>query len=128
MVNHDNFSKNKNGKNRRGKAGDKTVQVFKTPVGFITPNAAYEEFWVSPDDGVIYKYGAFDENGQEIIVNEIKEVKINQPIDESIFNFTPPEGVKVINATNEVKKQIEDKLKGFKLNKPRETGPEGTGK
>ncbi|MCL5035629.1 MAG: hypothetical protein M1269_00790 [Chloroflexi bacterium] len=122
------FQKIKMEKIGEEKLGDKTVLVFKTNIGFITPNAAYEEYWISPDDGVTYKYSAFDENGQEIIVNEIKEVKINQPIDESIFNLTPPEGVKVINVTNELKKQLDDKLKDLKLHEPRETGTKGTGK
>lgn len=64
--------------------------------------------WISPSIGIPSKVVWYDENGNVVISQEFKNIEINQQIDESIFVFSPPEGVEVIDVTDQISPEIQE--------------------
>ncbi|MCD6309815.1 MAG: hypothetical protein J7M18_03815 [Candidatus Eremiobacteraeota bacterium] len=97
---------------RDEKLNGKTMRVFITYNPWVTrimPNVEgikYEEYWINPKDGLVYKYRVFDDLDREVMVNETKSVQINKSIDDKLFTFKPPEGVEVVDISEQLKANI----------------------
>ena len=63
-------------------------------------DASYEflTIWVDPGDGLIQRTEIFDLLGNRTRV-EFRKVSLNQAPDAKLFEFEPPEGVKVVDLT-----------------------------
>lgn len=54
--------------------------------------------WVSDDDSLIREFEATEQSG---VVRHVKltSLEVNAAVDPSVFNFTPPKGVKIVDQT-----------------------------
>jgi len=57
------------------------------------------EIWLGADDGMVRKIIMFSEEGKEMMSQVYTNVNINVRIADSQFEFTPPEGVQVMDMT-----------------------------
>jgi len=57
------------------------------------------EVWVGAADGLVRKGVFYGEEGKELISHTYSAVAVNVPIPDSLFVFTPPEGVQVVDMT-----------------------------
>jgi len=51
--------------------------------------------YVGQDDMFTRKVKAYDEDGSESLIREFTNVKFNKPVDDALFEYTPPKGAKV---------------------------------
>jgi outer membrane lipoprotein-sorting protein len=65
-----------------------------------TPLPKETVYWISVDSGLPVRVIGIDENGSTIMEQTYSDFQINPEIDDSIFEFTPPEGVQVNDMTN----------------------------
>ncbi len=65
----------------------------------MTFSPARMEMWLGADDGLARKIIMFTEEGKEMMSQVYTNVKINVSIADSRFEFTPPEGVQVMDMT-----------------------------
>ncbi len=89
---------------RTDTVGGEKVYVFKG-----TPKSGYMqklpvtiskmEMWIGADNGLAMKMAMFNEEGAEILTQTYSNIELNIEVDESRFEFTPPEGVKVMDMT-----------------------------
>ena len=86
------------------KAGGKKFYVFQglpkipeTQKTTFTPTKM--EMWLGADDGLVRKIIMFTEEGKEMMSQVYTNVKINVRLADSQFEFTPPEGVQVMDMT-----------------------------
>ena len=80
------------------------VSVFQgTPEIKEAPNMPFKpakiEIWVGDDDGLARKMIMYNDEGKEMMTQSYTNVKLNVPVDDSIFEFTPPEGAQVMDMT-----------------------------
>lgn len=57
------------------------------------------QLWLSPKDGMPRKVIIFDEGNKQIMSQEYSNMKVNIDIPDSRFEFTPPEGVQIMDMT-----------------------------
>jgi outer membrane lipoprotein-sorting protein len=62
-------------------------------------NLAKMEMWVGADDGVMRKMIMFNDEGNEVMSQSYTNIQLNIEVADSQFEFTPPEGVQVLNMT-----------------------------
>ena len=55
--------------------------------------------WIGVKDGLLRKLVVIDWTGKETMSQVYKNVKLNIDIDDSLFEFIPPEGVKITDVT-----------------------------
>jgi outer membrane lipoprotein carrier protein len=55
--------------------------------------------WISADTGLPVKIIMIGENGNTMMEQDYSDFQINPEIDDSVFEFTPPEGVQVMDMT-----------------------------
>lgn len=96
---------------RDEKYKNKNLKVFRTNETlsfrkFPGYEIQYEEYWINPGDGITYRYLAFDKQGQVILENDTKQVKLNKPLDDKLFSFLPPKGYKIIDITKVLEKNL----------------------
>ncbi|MBN1291414.1 MAG: outer membrane lipoprotein carrier protein LolA [Candidatus Latescibacteria bacterium] len=80
------------------------VSVFQgTPEIKDAPNMPFTpakiETWVGDNDGLLRKMIMFNDEGKEMMTQSYSNIKINVAVDDSYFEFTPPEGAQVIDMT-----------------------------
>ena len=56
-------------------------------------------FWVNAETGLLSKMTVFAENGAVMLEQTHSNIRINVPIDDSEFEFTPPKDVQVMDMT-----------------------------
>ena len=59
------------------------------------------ELWIGADDGLVRKIVMFDGQGAEMISQSYKNVELNPKVLDKEFEFTPPEGVQVMDMTEQ---------------------------
>jgi len=91
------------------KVGGREVYVFEAtpdfggqmPPGQPTPQMFPEKiiFWLDADTGLPSKVTMVGKDGKTMMEQTYSNFRINIPIDDSEFEFTPPEGVQVMDMT-----------------------------
>jgi outer membrane lipoprotein-sorting protein len=66
--------------------------------------------WISADTGLTIKMITIGKNGATMMEQTYSDFEINPEIDDSVFEFTPPEGVQVTDMTE----MAENMMKGMK--------------
>lgn len=83
--------------------GVKAVVFEGMPQTGELPNMPFKfskmKIWVRADDGLLHKMVWFDENGKEIMSQTCVNIQTGIDIPASKFEFTPPEGVQVMDMT-----------------------------
>jgi len=84
--------------------GGEKVYVFKgTPQNMNMDKMPFAisimEMWIGADNGLAMKMAMFNEEGVEIMTQTYSNIELNIEVDESRFEFTPPEGVQVMDMT-----------------------------
>jgi len=62
-------------------------------------NLAKIETWIGADDGVVRKMIMFNEEGNEMMSQSYTNIQLNIEVADSQFEFTPPEGIQVVDMT-----------------------------
>ena len=84
--------------------GEMKALVFKglprkSEMGEMTFTPAEIEMWIGADDGLVRKMTLFNEEGKEMMTHSYMNVEINTEVNDSQFEFTPPEGTQVMDMT-----------------------------
>lgn len=58
------------------------------------------EIWIGVEDGLVRKKLGYDSEGKEVMAEIRTNVEINPSLPDSLFIFTPPEGVQVMDITD----------------------------
>ena len=64
--------------------------------------------WIGVGDGLVRKKVVYDKQGEEVMVETRTNVEVNVDIPDSLFTFTPPEGVQVMDMTDGAIKAARD--------------------
>lgn len=80
------------------------VHVFegdatKAPQGFERFQFERIKIWIGAADGLVRKMLAYNGEGKEVIAETRTDVEIDPTLPDSLFVFTPPEGVQVMDMT-----------------------------
>lgn len=83
---------------------DKLIYVLKAePKDEVKQDSIVEvskaKIWIFAGIGIPKKVIWYDEKNNPVITQEFKEIKINPDIDENKFNFSPPQGVDILELT-----------------------------
>ncbi len=57
------------------------------------------ELWIGADDGLVRKMVFINEEGKEMMSQSYTNIQLNVEVADSQFEFTPPEGVQVVDMT-----------------------------
>jgi outer membrane lipoprotein-sorting protein len=83
------------------------VHVFEgTPAMPNLPQIPFKpakvKIWVGTEDGLLRKSIMFDADGKEMMSQAYDNIEVNVEISEETFQFTPPDGVQVVDMTDGV--------------------------
>ena len=65
----------------------------------LLPAMKTVKFWVNQEDLYWRKMAACDPDGHETMIMEVTNAKLNGKVDETLFDYTPPEGAQVQDMT-----------------------------
>jgi len=57
------------------------------------------EIWVNADNGLLCKIIMLDKEGKEMMTQSYSNIQTNVEMDDSLFEFTPPEGAQIMDMT-----------------------------
>ena len=69
------------------------------------------KIWVDTDTGLERKTVFYDSEGKEVLNRSYENISVNIPMSDNEFAFSPPEGVEIVEMTEEVEKFIEAESK-----------------
>lgn len=79
---------------------DSFVFAMKPKSGMVRKYLSDVYIWYKHNEGIPYKFEVIGKN-ENTTVTELKDIKLNPPVNENIFRFDAPEGVVITNIENE---------------------------
>ncbi len=80
--------------------GEKCWVIAATPKSPSPGMPARQTYMFRQSDGLMSKTESFDAAGKKLSTAEMTKYKLNEKMDKATFEFTPPEGVEVMDMTN----------------------------
>lgn len=83
------------------------IELASQPIQIVLKQVAGDKvpeiklrYWIGVEDGLVHKVAEY-QRGTLISTQAFRYVQLNEEIPDSLFTFTPPSGVKVMDSTNE---------------------------
>lgn len=80
------------------------------------------KIWVGVNDGLQRKAEYYDSDGNLVFYQVLKDVKVNIDIPDSEFTFEQPEGINVVDSTNQARQILEEQQNKTEGNTEQNTG------